>query len=429
MSQPTPFSFGVRLGIYFTIQSACLSAASVLFILGFTAYKRARLSLRTWRKGTRLTYTDASDSGLFLNLMIADLVQAIGTLPNAVWMRKGMVSPGSLCTAQAAIKQIGIVGVALMSLAIAIHTFLVLVLRCQVPRRMSRYAIGITWLFTVIILVIPNRVHRSDDYYGPTGFWCWITSKYSTERIVTEYLWVWLSAFVMVVLYGAMFLVMRGWVIIDEGVHWYKNYQESSDNSYEHVESEETRRTKAIANSMLYYPLVYIVCVFPNTISRWLSFEGYRVPYQFVLFANSIFALSGLFNLVLFFLTRPKLVIGQPLDGDDQPSHLQINLPERPSAAMLSPKRSCKFGYLADLRTPSPSFPLEHSNDDGDTSKQSARGTLTLVESPTSPLPGDSASTLNSKSDSKAPMISKDATHQEPQGASRKEDEDYGYLP
>jgi len=58
------------------------------------------------------------------------------------------------------------------------------------------------------------------------------------------------------------------------------------------------------------YPLVFIVCILPNTISRWLQFGGTKPPHQFSLFANTVFALSGAFNLILFILTRPRVVLG-----------------------------------------------------------------------------------------------------------------------
>lgn len=38
---------------------------------------------------------------------------------------------------------------------------------------------------------------------------CWIDPWYKTEQIITEYLWMWVSAIVMLVLYGIMFFVMR----------------------------------------------------------------------------------------------------------------------------------------------------------------------------------------------------------------------------
>jgi len=54
----------------------------------------------------------------------------------------------------------------------------------------------------------------------------------------------------MAILYTIMFAVMRGWFIIDNGIHWYNNYN-PSDNGLEEVETEEEKEMKAIANLML----------------------------------------------------------------------------------------------------------------------------------------------------------------------------------
>jgi len=57
-------------------------------------------------------------------------------------------------------------------------------------------------------------------------------------------------------------------------------------------------------------------CVFPNTLARLLTFSDRNPPpYQFTLFASTIYGLSGVFNLILFFLTRPTIVIGHSAAG------------------------------------------------------------------------------------------------------------------
>ena len=58
-------------------------------------------------------------------------------------------------------------------------------------------------------------------------------------------------------------------------------------------------------------------CVLPNTLARWLYFtDSNPPPYQFTLFASTIYGLSGVFDLVLLILTRPKMVVGDPLLTD-----------------------------------------------------------------------------------------------------------------
>ncbi len=66
---------------------------------------------------------------------------------------------------------------------------------------------------------------------------------------MTEYIWVWLAGFSMLVLYTIMFFVMRGWFIIDNGIHWHTSYEHGPViNTPETADDEEA---KAIAKMML----------------------------------------------------------------------------------------------------------------------------------------------------------------------------------
>lgn len=79
---------------------------------------------------------------------------------------------------------------------------------------------------------------------------CWIEKRFKAEQIVTEYLWVWVAGFLMIILYTIMFLVIRGWFVIDNGIHWHENHNANSSGDIE-PESDEEKETKAIANLML----------------------------------------------------------------------------------------------------------------------------------------------------------------------------------
>ncbi|PPQ98708.1 hypothetical protein CVT24_003416 [Panaeolus cyanescens] len=293
---------------------------------------------------------DATDSSLFVNLMLADLIQAIAIYPNVKWMLNGEITTGSLCTAQAALKQIGIVGVSLSSLMIAIHTFVVLVLRWRVSRLASALMVAAIWVCMAIIIGVPNIVHRNQSYYGKAGYWCWIRDDFPTERIVAEYLWVWTAGLSMILLYGAMFLVVRKWFIIENGIHWHKTYNQPEGTVKPTVPKgdghsmEEDRKTRVIANSLLYYPLVYIICVIPNSACRWAAFQGASVPYQLTLAANSIYNLSGTLNLVLFLVTRPQLVVGPAKNTTEA------------EAPRVTVRRS-SHGHLADVTYSSTTSP------------------------------------------------------------------------
>ena len=71
------------------------------------------------------------------------------------------------------------------------------------------------------------------------------------EQLVTEYLWVWGAAFLMAILYFTMFVVMRGWFIVDNGVYWYKTYRQRYGTVKRVEETQDEKDSKAIANLML----------------------------------------------------------------------------------------------------------------------------------------------------------------------------------
>jgi len=115
----------------------------------------------------------------------------------------------------------------------------------------------------------------------------------------------------MITLYIVMFVVMRGWLIVDNGVwHWYKPRDDGAGQPDE--ETQEERDSKAISNLLLLYPAAYLLYMTPLFIIRWLAFSGIkiRLEYQITLFSRTLFSLSGVFNTILFFLTRPHLIIG-----------------------------------------------------------------------------------------------------------------------
>ncbi len=59
------------------------------------------------------------------------------------------------------------------------------------------------------------------------------------------------------------------------------------------------------------YPAVYLVCIAPISVSRWIDGSGStRHTPAAVLFGHTMLTLSGVFNVILFCFTRPTLVTG-----------------------------------------------------------------------------------------------------------------------
>lgn len=299
---PTNFDFGVRLGLVFVVETACLSAvasAALLFYIGYSAAKIRRNAARKWTVTTHVHW-------YFLSLLVSELIQAIGGIINVRWIADATVTQGKTCTAQGVLKQFGDVGCALASLAIALHTFFTLVFRWR-PNPTSKLpllVVAAIWIALALIIGISFATHRHKVYYGDTQYWCWITSDYPVQRIVLEYLWMWITAFANIILYIPMALALvydatvavNGW-----HVRIVKNPKSYRD---------DRRPEMKLAIKMLVYPAAYTITVLPIAICRWLGFDSQgcsRVPWAATVFADLIFASSGFLNVLLYMITRPNL--------------------------------------------------------------------------------------------------------------------------
>jgi len=298
-----PFGFGVRLGIVFIVESACLSAAAVTSLLLYIAYSAIKLkrgASRTWTVSTHIHY-------YFVNLLVSDLIQAIGGIMSIKWIVDAGVTEGTLCTAQAIFKQMGDVGVALTSLTIALHTFCVLVFGFRSPPKTAIIVIATIWTFIALIVGLGVSTHRGEVYYGNTQYWCWITKDFSKQRIALEYFWLWLAAFGNIIIYASLFLVVKGIIVVRGSKIHLRGRKDRYYNRYA-TPRDEGNKSSAIAMQMLFYPAVYIVTVFPISVVRWMAFSGKSVPFPATAFATVLFSSSGLLNVILFKFTRPTLM-------------------------------------------------------------------------------------------------------------------------
>jgi hypothetical protein len=201
-----PIDFSYRIGLLFVVEAASISAIAVtgllLYIVGSAIWSRK------WPMETQTHY-------YFVNLLIADLIQAIGEICNIKWVAEAKITEGHVCTMQGMLKQIGPVGVALTTLAIAIHTVLILVFHLRTRAEPALIVIGFIWLFIALAVGIGYGIHKG--YYGYASYWCWITAKFTNERIGLEYLWLWLACFLNIILYVFLALVIKGVVIVENG--------------------------------------------------------------------------------------------------------------------------------------------------------------------------------------------------------------------
>ncbi|KAJ3552032.1 hypothetical protein NM688_g4374 [Phlebia brevispora] len=294
-----PFDFGIRLGLVFIVETASFSAIAVLGLLTYIGYSFAKIKANASRKWSTATHVH----WYFLSMLVSELIQAIGGIINVRWILNARVIEGSVCTTQGVLKQCGDVGVALASLAIAVHTFCALVFRWIPPQssRIPFIVLAGIWIFLVLLVSLSLGTHKHDDYYGNTEFWCWITSAYPVQRIVLEYMWLWITCFLNFILYIPMALVIiyDGMVVVHNWrIRLVRNVAQRSDK----------RGERKLAIKMLGYPLVYTITVLPIAITRWMEFSGRNIPWAGTVFSDVVFASSGILNVLLFTATRPNLL-------------------------------------------------------------------------------------------------------------------------
>lgn len=85
------------------------------------------------------------------------------------------------------------------------------------------------------------------------------------------------------------------------------------------------------------YPLVYAISVLPLSFARWIGFVQeakygrYKVPAVATFAVTSVFALSGLFNIVLLLTTRPNIQLFGGLISESRSGPLPAAAPHTSS--------------------------------------------------------------------------------------------------
>jgi len=296
---PCILTIGQSVGFVLAVEASFLSFGAVIVIFMLIVRNLLRYRKILPNGDWKLLRTPADI--YMLSLFVYDLLLAIGDILDIRWAHDGIVTTGPYCTAQGVIKQIGGTGVALITLILTIHTFMMALWRVGEEARYFAFSfVALTWLFIGLWVGIGNAIHK--NFEAPTPYWCWIGPNYKMERIAGEYLWLWIALFASVVMYVPVHFWMKGQLSVDNE-KWYKFRLAKTD-----IESSQRRATWGI----LFYPLAYSLIVIPLSISRWLQFDHKTVPPAAIFFGQIMFNLSGAVNVLLFLIVRPHLLLFTP---------------------------------------------------------------------------------------------------------------------
>jgi hypothetical protein len=217
-----------------------------------------------------------------LFLFVFDSLQAMGGILDVRWAHNGIVTVGPYCTAQGIIQQVGELGVALITLILTIHTFVVAVWSVGSQARCFAFGmVGLAILFIALWVGLGNGLDK--NFETPTPYWCWVGPKYNGARLAGEYIWLWIALFASLILNIPLYIWAKGRLSVD-------------------------------LQRMLFYPLAYSIVVLPVSITRWLTFshKDMDVPSAATFFSVSLHDLSGAINVLLFFIIRPELLLFIP---------------------------------------------------------------------------------------------------------------------
>ncbi|KAJ4184158.1 hypothetical protein NW755_009164 [Fusarium falciforme] len=249
---------------------------------------------------------------LVFNLIIADMHQGAAFLLSVTWIQRGGIFINTpTCFVQGLFDSNGDLSSSLFITAIAVHTYLSVVKDYRPPQRILYAVIVAIWIFVYSLAIIPllatNNGRNVGGYYVRAGPWCWINDAYENLRLLTHYLFIFLSLVTTSVLYIAIYISLRR-------------------QAKETAEKDGSNNTRVKFNhnpAFLVYPLIYVMCTLPLALGRIATMAGAHVPMGYYCFAGTLIASNGSFDCLLFGTTRHAIVFGSKDDVDIEDTGLE----------------------------------------------------------------------------------------------------------
>ncbi|EME87004.1 uncharacterized protein MYCFIDRAFT_172678 [Pseudocercospora fijiensis CIRAD86] len=282
----SPLPDDVRAGIVAISAAAIVSAVSSSGLLAYLGYR-----VLTWkhRSYARINQYVA----LLLNLVLSDVQQAVGFSLGTQWLRKdGIFAQTPTCWAQGWLLNAGDVGIALFTLALAVHLFADVVFDKRLSYAPFLFMIVSLWTFAYFLSTIGVVIHPR-DFYMRAGVWCWINEKYLMDRLWIHYIWLILTQATVIIVYTLMFAIL-----------WRRV------RSFFYSTPDTRMRAESAARSIIMYPIAYVACTLPAVIARLKIMAGGDVGYAELTVAGFLLASNGWIDVLLYTVSRRTLIFG-----------------------------------------------------------------------------------------------------------------------
>jgi len=260
---------------------------------------------------------------------------------NVRWLVEGKAYTGHFCSAQGLMRHFGSTYSAVVTLTIAIQTFLTIWRLKYLNKTISLIIVSIEFIVVTILLAIAYGIYtnpRKGYYVAPTPYWCWIGDDFLGFKLGAQYVWFWITLGVSLVLYVPLFLLSLG--IIKPGSCWYLPKAELTPANLSLAGKDDVpyRARKLWSTVTILYPVLYCILILPLSIVRFKWFFGDESPEERHLkpgnriatfIVITIFTLSGLLNALLYLLTRTSFFQTVPARyRQDPPPPIKLTNPK-----------------------------------------------------------------------------------------------------
>ncbi|KAI0456988.1 hypothetical protein F5B21DRAFT_466431 [Xylaria acuta] len=239
---------------------------------------------------------------LIVNLLIADLHQSTAFALSLNWLLDDSITVGTAaCFTQGLFVSVGDLASSCFMAAIAVHTFYSIVFKYRPPHKTLYLYIILIWAFIYLISLLPVAGTRNGasagGFYVRAGAWCWINEGYGNIRLLTHYIFIFISIVLSWTLYTAIFLSLRRQQRRGDLVN-------AKNTGYHHP-------------AFLIYPVIYLICILPLAVGRVASMARRDPPLAYFCFAGSLAASNGWLDVLLFTTTRRSIVFGDDFGNED----------------------------------------------------------------------------------------------------------------
>lgn len=158
--------------------------------------------------------------------------------------------------------------------------------------------IAFGWFVSLVIGLGPLG---KDNVYGPVIVSCGVTITHRGRIFGLKSFPVLFGSVLAVIVYSLIFLVLRGVLRVRGGINFTLKPQErwsTSNNSEEY-----DRFMGAVAKSMLWYPVAFVLLLLPFTIANLIQFRGQNISFGFDVFVHACWSILGLVNVALLYNT------------------------------------------------------------------------------------------------------------------------------